>query len=299
MNIKNNELYDVTPYFFNENIKSKHRVFEKKINGINYFFKTGGFLYNELLANEIFKLLDIPCVEQKLVKIYNDYFLMSKDYKKDNHVYCNGFELYNCYSKSMTCKEKNAQKLIPLLDSNGSEYFFPYNSLETIEDMLKYFEVSTKDLNRIMDTFVKYYSMSIILLDYDFHPGNWEIEFGPINTKVVPKFDNEQIFCSALSKPSFIVSPDESEPTFTTSIKYFLENANVFEKNIFKDLYYLCDESLIEEAQYNLQKKYGKLLSEYLQKKEYKYSKSCNIQRFIDNRNEISSIINDMEIRRR
>lgn len=294
--MKNNETCDVTLYFLNEDIRKEHRVFNRCIDGVNYYFKTGSFLYKELLASEIYRLLEVPCVQQNLIKIKDTFFLISKDYKKDGYIYKNGYELYDEYIKGLDDKSIQKLGIDPIKDKFNKSTLYPYNSLETVWSMLEYNKVSQKDIRQIMKTLIKYYSLSIILLDYDFHPGNWEIEFSSNYAEIMPKFDNEQIFCPKSSIPSFFVDPTNTNNNFIESLEYFLSLSDYDDRSIFKELYYACNEELINTAINNLNQKYGNMIEELLNKQEYENSLGIDLRRFSSNRDEIYNLIKNMEL---
>lgn len=291
----NNKVIDYTPYFFNENINAKKRVFNKKIGDIMYYFKSGSFLYIELLVSEIYSLLNVPCVKQEFVKIHDSYFLMSKSFKNENYKYYNGFEFMDDYLSTFTEEELKTQGLGPLEDENGDLYFYPYNSLETIWSALIYKNVPEDEIREIMINLIEYYSLSIILLDYDFHPGNWSIEMNNNHARLVPKYDNEACFSSSFSKPMFLVDPTDKDTTYLESLEYFLSITSEDDRFIFKQLFEKCDEDLINTAIANITLRYGEDLKLYLDKQKNYYSKESILRKFSSNRDNIIDLLRNME----
>lgn len=287
---------DVTNYFSSEELELFYDKYVKEIDGVTYYFKTNDTIYNELLSCEIFKLLGLPVVDLELVLIDGQLYIMSKSYREEDKVYLNGYDILESYLETLTVEEKKEMGLNPLLNNFGVEDVYPSNSLETIWQALSHMKLGIENIREVMIGFIKLYSMSIMLGDVDFHPGNWEIEIDQGIARLVPKYDNGLTFYSCESVNSFFVDSSDAGKKAIASLEYFLSISCKEDKDIFYDLLYYCHDELFAAAMNNVDTKYGDCLQYYFSSGEARMSKQYILRRFKKTRESIYNLKEEMEL---
>lgn len=287
---------DMTSYFSASELALYCENYVKEIDGITYYFKSNDTIYNELLVNRIYNLLKVPVVDLELVKIDGTLYLMSASYRDERKKYINGYLFFEEYLTGLSVDQIKKYGLEPVRDILGNLYKYPYNSLETIYHVLKSRNISSDNIKSLMTGFIKMYSLMIMLGDVDLHPGNWELEIDDNNISLVPKYDNGQTFNSLKDVNSFFVDPSDADNNSIQSLEYFLSISSDDDIDVFNDLFYKCDESVIYAAMGIVDNEYGAELEEYFNSGQARFSKEYILRRFMKTRDSICVLKKQMEM---
>lgn len=171
-------------------------TFEK--NGVKYFYRKFDlndrpleYLFNELVAYEMAKKLEIDCVRPIVVNKPNNIGVATRSFEKDGYSIINGQTILGNYYKHLYNSNEDE------LEFNG--VITKMNNLEDIWDALEYhfkdYEKSKKDeiIKNIMFDLTKIFSFDIIMMQSDRHAENWEIleSNNKDDAYLVPLYDNE------------------------------------------------------------------------------------------------------------
>lgn len=280
---KRDGLLDVFPYLFKHSELMGKECFSFDIEGKTYYFKNSQFKYQELVVNEIYKILGIPCVNYELIKLWNEYYLMSESFKKDGCTYISGNELLSDYLGNSS--DEILLDLGVNIDRDGEHSL---NNIENIWFSLEQKGYSKEDVKNIVYDIIRIYSMQIILLDCDLHAGNWEIEEQNNRATLVPKYDNEGCFSSDIMGIYMSVDGDDTFNSSVDSLNKFLNYSVVEDADIFYDLFKRCTIEVVMEAIRIVEQKYG----EHIELMYKTVDANSVLSTFITQRERLESFLN-------
>lgn len=189
-----------------------HFSFEYK--GITYFYKYKSFIpvYNELIAEELAKDFDIPCISYDLAVLNKNEGIISKNFKQPGYNYITGYQILE---EAFSTKD--------LFDDER------YNNLESIWEALEYRYKSTPNKKEIISHLMKrvtdIFIFDIICGLTDRHSSNWGIMEKGETIDIMPLFDNERITDVSIDDyTSLLVSNSEEEyldDNFWNTLKRF------------------------------------------------------------------------------
>ena len=270
INVKHIDNYDLIPI---SNDDDNHNYIVIIDDGKYYLKDWNSFSLNELIASEVYHLLNIDCVDYEIVSKDNKLYLMSKSFRKKDAFYYTGEELLEDYLKNSSLDK----------DKYDNNYYYKRNNLELIWDMLlnRYpsNDIRNNNIREVMLDLIKQYIMSIFLLDPDFHSANWILEETDNNIKLMPKFDNECAFGFDIAGMSFGVTENDFGAAID-SINTFLMMSDTIENNIFYDIYNRLNPYLVLKAIDNVNTKYD--LSDFEIEKLRIYNKFVDIKYAMD-----------------
>ena len=212
------------------------KVFYQK--GIPYRF------YVELLLEQLAQIVGIRSIDSKIVEVNKSqkiYGLISKDFRKKSCDIVSGKEIVLDFLENLEKRNKLEEYLgiknLEDLNTATSEF----NSLDCIWDSLQYRYYKIQNGNEIvmniMTELAKRYTFLFLMMQSDFHLGNWEIIETQNNAYLTPMYDMDMSFRS-----SFLNSSQNN------SMKSFLsKSTDVYED--FSRFYYSLpekDQLLIE-----------------------------------------------------
>lgn len=172
------------------------KVFNQK--GIPYRF------YVELLLEYLAQIVGIRTIESKIVEVnkqFKTYGLISKDYRKKDCNIVSGKEIVLDFLKHL---EKNhlleeylgIQKISDLKNSISE-----YNSLDCVWDALNYryskFSNSNEIVTNNMNELARRYTFLFLMMQSDFHLGNWEMIEQGQSVFLAPVYDMDMSFRSS------------------------------------------------------------------------------------------------------
>lgn len=237
IDLNNNELIP------NDKVGSTN--YKTYIDGQLYYVKKSNYNHKELIISTFCKLLDIPCVDYKLAIKDNEYYVISKSYRKEDCQYISGTDLIVDFFNNTSEEDLKSLKMDNLHD--GME-----NNLETIwlslEHRYSYDESKYRDIRSVMLDILKQYFLMILIQDSDFHSMNWEIEESNRHITLAPKYDNEGAFGMEILGVSMGASPDDPFEETIDSINHFLDITAKEDKTIFLDLFNRATPALLEGA---------------------------------------------------
>lgn len=182
------------------NISEEKLRFWFQINNKRIFFKLcDGNEFNELIAEEILKILGIPSAHYDLAIFNGIKGVISYDYKEIGTKYINGYTILKEYYDYLKNNDKFEELLpgekIPFLNEK-SLYF--YNRLDIIWDAL-YYHYRDKEnvyeiVKKIMQQLVVKRNIDLLLVNNEDHPFNWEIMEKGENISLSLYFDNTEFF---------------------------------------------------------------------------------------------------------
>ena len=169
------------------------KVFNQK--GIPYRF------YVELLLEYLAQMVGIRTVESKIVEVNKQlktYGLISKDYRKKDCIIISGKEIVLNFlkhlEKSNLLEDYLGIKKVNELENANSEY----NSLDCIWDALNYryanFSNGKEIVANNMNEPAKRYTFLFLMMQSDFHLGNWEMIEQEKTAFLVPMYDMDMSF---------------------------------------------------------------------------------------------------------
>ncbi len=155
--------------------------------------------YVELLLEHLAQVVQIPTIKSEIVSLgHGVYGLISEDYRMDDKEIFSGKEIMLQYLKFL----KDNQKLESTLGISSledlNESLVEYNSLEMVASALEYHfqnksnkkEICSNILNGLCDRYV----FLFLMMQSDFHLGNWEIFEGNDLAFLTPCFDMDMSF---------------------------------------------------------------------------------------------------------
>lgn len=262
---KRDNMTDVFPYVMKDEALRYLKKFTYNIEGQTYYFKQCRYIFQELVVAEIFKMLDLPCAEYEMVKLWNQYYLMSPTFRKKDYEYKTGTEILEDFT------EKCSSQDLKDLGINIKDYGI--NGLNNIETMWLALDdkgINQEDITNIINGLIKYYSMQIILSDSDMHGENYEIAVNGDRAFLAPKFDNEGCF-SYTQDIVFTVDGEDALNDPISSLIRFMSLSDRSSYEIFLDLFYECTPYLVETAIANVMNKYKDEM--------FKYFNTCDLGR--------------------
>ena len=142
--------------------------FKLIIDGVGYYFKytTPERLYNELIAEELAKKLNIPCAHYDIGKVNERYIVLSEDFIKEGYTFT---------PMSAIIKERKN------------------NNLEVIWDYLMKIYDDYDLVAKLMDQIVDIFLFDVVSANSDRHFHNYGILSNGKETNITPAFDNERI----------------------------------------------------------------------------------------------------------
>lgn len=142
--------------------------FKLIIDGVGYYFKytTPEMLYNELIAEELAKKLNIPCAHYDIGKVNERYIVLSEDFIKEGYTFT---------PMSAIIKERKN------------------NNLEVIWDHLMKIYDDYDLVAKLMDQIVNIFLFDVVSANSDRHFRNYGILSNEKETNITPVFDNERI----------------------------------------------------------------------------------------------------------
>ena len=224
------------------------------LDGEMYYVKRSNYNEKELVISEFCHLLGIPCVEYELAVKDDDYYVMSKSYRKDNCLYITGKNIISRFLDSTNEKTKKDLHIY-------KKRYDKLNNLETIWLSLadKYRDNPSKynDIRNVMVELLKQYFLMILIQDIDFHWFNWEIEESKDHIKLAPKYDNEGAFGGEYYGVPMGVDGDDPFQRTTDSISHFINITASEDNNMFLDLFNRATPELFQMAINIVKTKYG------------------------------------------
>ena len=142
--------------------------FKLIIDGVGYYFKytTPEMLYNELIAEELAKKLNIPCAHYDIGKVNERYIVLSEDFIKEGYTFT---------PMSAIIKERKN------------------NNLEVVWDHLMKIYDDYDLVAKLMDQIVDIFLFDVVSANSDRHFHNYGILSNEKETNITPVFDNERI----------------------------------------------------------------------------------------------------------
>ena len=226
-----------------------------------YYVKKSNYNEKELVISEFCHLLDIPCVNYELAKKDNEYYVISKSFRKKDCKYISGRKLITKFLDNI---DKKTRKALNIYNINYDKL----NNLETIWLSIadNYADSPSKynDIRNVMVELLKQYFLMILIQDIDFHWFNWEIEESADHIKLAPKYDNEGAFGGEYYGVPMGVDADDPFQRTTDSISRFINITANEDNELFLDLYNKATPELFQKAINNVKERYDieKLLLE-------------------------------------
>ena len=142
------------------------------------------FLYNELIASELLKDLNLPCAEYDLAIFQGMEGNITKNYRKDNTNYISGETILEDYMSYLNIETNNNLNMNNLSDLwNALDYRYRDNPNRE--------EIVYKLMNQIVDLFI----FDIMTNNGDRTECNFEIMESNDYIGLAPIYDNEHILC--------------------------------------------------------------------------------------------------------
>lgn len=248
------------------------------INNETYYVKKSNYNEKELVISEFCHLLDIPCVNYELAQKDNEYYVISKSFRKKDYKYISGRKLITRFLDNTDEKTKKALNIYNI-------NYDKLNNLETIWLSIadNYADSPSKynDIRNVMVELLKQYFLMILVQDIDFHWFNWEIEESIDHIKLAPKYDNEGAFGGEFYGVPMGVDGDDPFQRTTDSISRFIDITAIEDNKLFVDLLNKATPELFQKAINNVKERYGieKLLLEdsMLSKYQEQYNRLGNL----------------------
>lgn len=263
------------------NFYDEYIHFSFDYNGENYFYKynKGVLLYNELVAEEIAKDFNIPCVSYDLAILNGFKGVISRNYKKNNVKYINA---------------------LTLLENSFNGYYEidldldKYNNLDSIWTFLDYCYKDRENkldiTHHLMKQIVNMFLFDILSCQYDRHLLNWEImeEQDNINTSLL--FDNERIlkYTGDDATVSMSISEVEDENLWEALQKFQYLSSDEFSNLMSQKLWIISEENLIKIFE-RIEKK-----TKHFMPKEYK---NFYLDRYKKHKEKLEEIIDNKSIK--
>ncbi len=226
-----------------ENKRGFHFTFQYE--GNTYYFKSSHsnviekekLLYNELVAEEIALDFGLPCVHYDLACCGDILGVLSKDYKKTNHVYIKASKFFHDF--------------YPYFELNDEKKYRAFeNCLEHIWDGFEIrFPHNQERIQFLMNKVVLYYLYDILTCQSDRHKNNWEIDFCPSKEfyDLSPLYDNERILVYDDTRITrVLLGVLESYSTIYRSIKTFRKVSHDVYTDIFKEKLWIIHEENLQ-----------------------------------------------------
>lgn len=275
------------------NISEEKLRFWLQKNNKRIFFKLcDGNEFNELIAEEILKILGIPSAHYDLAIFNGIKGVISYDYKEIGTKYINGYtilkEYYDYLKNNNKFEELLPGEKIPFLNEK-SLYF--YNRLDIIWDAL-YYHYRDKEnvyeiVKKIMQQLVVKRNIDLLLVNNEDHPLNWEIMEKGENISLSLYFDNTGFF---ENDEILLQTTYGKNNTIKEDLEEYLKLSS--EENIqeFIYLYNKIDDTLLSKAINKAMEKTG----HQLQNEKIKRI----LEVFKENRNIIKEVLDDYHKRR-
>lgn len=186
-------------HIIKDDMKGVH--FSFKYKGETYFYKQSFYIkggspifinpYNELVAEELAKDFDIPCIDYDLAIIGSNKGVLSKNFTISDTNYISGKDILG---ESIEYYDSD-------LENNLVKKIVPSkNDLEDIWDKLEIYYQNdpnkTEIIRYLMKRIVDIYLFDIITCQIDRHQENWQIMESMDGIDIVPLYDNERILVS-------------------------------------------------------------------------------------------------------
>lgn len=237
---------------FDENgKKSNHWI---TINNENYYLKRSNYWEQELVTEELFKLLSLENLHYDVAILDNVVYVISEDYRKKGYDYITGREILENFYTEVKKEEKTFFKDNYGLRLNARKEKVG-NLLNNLEDSwlaLAYRYRNNPDKDKIIYEIVNELKMrflvrGILLMDSDYHANNWVIEEDD-KVALVPNFDNESTLMTDIYGLPFGVSKENVNNSAYSQLEYFLSVSDSENVNLFIDLYDKAGPELLQEA---------------------------------------------------
>ena len=251
------------------------------IEGEKYYFKPEENAYRELISYNVANKLDIPAVWYDLAVYNNQRGVISKNYCKENCKYIKGYDILDEYF------ENHFGDLIVMgfdpTISVGHKRMSKLNNLEVIKNALIERYKDKINVEELIYQFVLLFIFSILTIQKDKSPQNWDIEEGIDRVSLIPLMDNALSFTEPTDKVSLAASIASSEYSFEECLKEFLMTSSSEEVQLFVDKFNV----LTEDAFLDIISKVEIDINSAIPSRE----KNEIINNFIVNRNNIKKLL--------